>query len=77
MNKGRDNSGSLDRQKRLQNQMVASALEGKLNTDLLRLKKESVQQQALIENIKGELAEKEKKFIKMTTVSARNKIIGT
>jgi|LakMenE01Jun11ns_1017448.scaffolds.fasta_scaffold9678126_1 hypothetical protein len=43
MNKGRDNSGSLDRQKRLQNQMVASALEGKLNTDLLRLKKESVQ----------------------------------
>jgi len=28
--------------------MVASALEGKLNTDLLRMKKENVQQQALI-----------------------------
>lgn len=58
--------------------MVASALEGKLNTDLLRMKKEHVQQQALIENLRGELDEKERKYIKMTTVSAQktNRCLG-
>ena len=51
--------------------MVASALEGKLNTDLLRMKKENVQQQALIQNLREELDEKERKYIKMTTVRAQ------
>ena len=39
--------------------MVASVLEGKLNTDLLRIKKEHVQQQALIENLGEDWTRKE------------------
>jgi hypothetical protein len=50
--------------------MVASALEGKLSTDLLRMKKEHVQQQALIENLRGELDEKERKYLDSLKVSA-------
>jgi len=46
-------------------------LEGKLNIDLLRMKKENVQQQALIQNLREELNEKERKYIQMTKVSAQ------